>query len=83
MIYLASCLTSGDDQFTRDGIIVTGFITGNKRINLDNSGFKKNGSLMKSKFKQQFFLSILHMKKQSPRFIKKSNLGQTFSVITY
>lgn len=63
-----------------DGITVVGFTIISKRINLDNSD--KNGSLMKSRFKEQFSLSILHNKGQSPKIIKMSSLPQTFSVIT-
>ena len=46
---LASCLTSGDDEFMTDDITVFGFTIISKRINLNN--FDKSGSLMKSRFK--------------------------------
>lgn len=73
---LASCLTSGDDQFMTDDIIVVGFTIISKRINLNNSD--RSGSLMKSRFKQQCSLNVLYNKGQNPKFIKKSNLDQMF-----
>ena len=73
---LASCLTSGDDQFMTNDIIVVGFTIFSKRINLNNSD--RSGSLMKSRFKQQFSLNVLYNKGQNPKFIKQSNLDQMF-----
>lgn len=53
---LTSLLTPGNNHLMADGITGVEFAIISERISLDNSD--KNGSLMKSKFEQQYSLNI-------------------------